>query len=269
MALRRDYTAQESSDTSTLSYSEVTQFDSIPNSYRGLRKFMSEHKNEIVINHELLDIIMDRLNRLLSSAENMTDLHKDTKLMLESIKISREAFLRTTRNGLSIASLVEMANNDELGQFYNNIKQKSLSISFIDCLYFENSENGRRKPVQRIKYDIQTSSAIEPETVSLIEEDNESSKAVLKIKRIVTEHHKIKFLDLIIDPQSYSKTISNAFNLSLASRNKAISFYVEENEVYVIPYTFSAADYDHAVLELTPHQHRQLVEILKIRKSVL
>ena len=80
----------------------------------------------------------------------------------------------------------------------------------------------------------------------------------------------IEYFKLIMDPNSYAKTILNAFNLSLALRLQYVGFDFNSDGLFVVIPSKSQGDsYRHSILELTPAQYRNILDRLNIQKAIL
>lgn len=241
----------------------------IPEDYSGLIEFINEHKEEIISNPTLYYKVLTSLDRLLNDAHNLSELHRDTSIILEAIKIQQDALLKEYKNGLTIEKIVQMANDDYLDEFFSRALNNCLRAKFVDHLGLAYQSKPQRQKIERTRYEEKTGVTSVPEELKEIEEESHTSKAIRNIKKIVEEKRIIEYFSLIIDPKSYSRTITNAFNLSLAIRMKAVSFSLNGNVLNVIPFTSENGSNEHSVLELTPRQYKNIIERFDIKEGML
>lgn len=242
---------------------------SIPSSYCDLIEYMREQKDKLLTDNLLLDEILDKLDTLLIGAEDMSDLHRDMRVILEAIRIQKDSMISGGEDKLSIDDLIKMSDENCFDQFYLSMIEYSQSTCFADTLRLEEPETKKRKIGQRIIYENGTDEILEPDVLDYIEENDESLTTVFKIQRIVIEHEFIEVFSLITDPNSYSKTIFNAFNLSLSLRMKMVSLKNINGILFVVPFFKSLSGYCHSVLLLTPAQYRCILSKFKISKNLL
>lgn len=239
---------------------ESNKISKIPFDYFEILQFIKENKQQILDDWHLLFEIIHRLDELLKTASSMGELHKDTRIILETIKIQQDAFIKELRKELTLEKLVTMAGSDFLEDFFSYIKANSQKMNFIDQLNFNYTlpESAPRK--ERSKYDDAKGEAKEPETLDHIDEETETNALLQKIKNTVLKFGEVEFFKLIIDPSSYSKSVINAFNLALAVRMKMVSFKMNCGVLYVTLYDSGNQELNHSVLEITPEQYEKLLD---------
>lgn len=246
-----------------------SESSAIPKDYNKLCVFIAENKNRILSDWGLVARILDALDHLLTCAENLSDLHRDTSIILETIKLQQDALLREYQNGLSIEQLVEQANSGALDGFFETVKSRSLAVRFVDQLSFSFKPRGQRERSTRTVYDLCASPANVPEGTSGGDGPDEQAVLVQRIRDAVMKHGRVEYFYLVINPHSYSRTVHNAFNLALAIRMKAVSLILDEGRVYATQYTSGSAGVGHSALHLTPQQMRLIAERLGISTAML
>jgi Nse4 C-terminal len=242
----------------------------IPNNYGELCEHICENEKKIIENPEYFKQILKSLNSLLTDANTMSDLHRDTSIILQAIKIQQDALLKEYKNDLTHSKILSMANDGHLEDFYRTVARKRTTLSFVDHLDLEYNTRVAKPRGPRLKYDTTNGETSVPEKLEdPNENENESVKAIQKIKSVVEETGKIEYFDLIMDIDSYSKTILNAFNLALAIRSKAVSFIFNNQHLYVVPYSLGTDEGKHSVFNLTPLEYKNILEKRNISKSML
>ena len=253
-----------------MSDSEVEEQEvKVPNHYSGLIEFINDNKQDVINTPSLYLKVLKAMDSLLIEAKNMSDLHRDTSIILDAIKMQQDALIKEYKNDLSPTKLIQMANDDELEFFYIDVIASCSRVKFIDFLDFNYNVRPQRQKIVRKKYENSKEVAITPGKLKEIEEESASTRAINKIKKVVEERSEIEYFKLITDPNSYSRTITNAFNLALAIRMKAVSFCMQNDVLKIVPYSQRDGSNDHSVLELTPAQHKNIVKKFNITESLI
>lgn len=242
----------------------------IPKDYSNLCEFIENNRSIIVSDNKLLKEILEILDELLSNTETMSDLHRDTTIILSTIKIQYDALVREYRGELTFDKIIDMSNNDQLDEFFEYIQKKSLSMKFLDCLKLDYEKKERRKVKERTKYDNALIEASVPILKINSDQPLESVEIISKIKNLIDKNKKLEYFKLIINPLSFSRTVLNAFSLSLAIRMKTVSLKLEENILYVCEYNEEEnKTFDHVVLEINFEKFNNLIKRLDIKNSLL
>ncbi|KAI5169773.1 hypothetical protein PAEPH01_0988 [Pancytospora epiphaga] len=250
---------------------ESSEDMSLPEDHNSLCRFIADNKEKILKDWRLVVKILGTLDRLLINAENMSDLQRDTSIILETIKLQQDALLREYRDNLSIEQLAVHSNQGVLDEFFEMVKLKSLAVKFTDqvSLSFTPKVKEPRGCYTKTVYDVCNGPARTPEGAEGVSEVNEQAILVKRIKDVVFQHGRVEYFHLIINPDSYSKTVYNAFNLALAVRMKALSLVFEDGQVYVAQYTPGCTDIGHSALHLTNEQVICISKKLGIKESLL
>ena len=151
--------------------------------YDEVFEFLLMNKEIIILDNIILKEIVSKLDFLLINAESMSDLHRDMRIILETVRIQNDALLRGYRNNLSIIEIINKSNNNELNEFYKNLKDYSFKAKFADNLRLQKPNSKDKRTISRIRYDIEKGEALEPDTITLIDDNNESIIAITKIRQ--------------------------------------------------------------------------------------
>ena len=231
----------------------------IPKTYIGILEFINENRTQIANNFNLILKIFDTLDILLKKANDMGDLHKDTKIILETIKLQLDSFLKEYKNEISLSKFLLMAENNELDDFFENIKLNSQAMNFVDRLDFGYSEKKYTERTEKKKLDEITGFIEEPKSFETgLTEREEAGLNIQKIRSRVLNENEIEFFDLIFDENSFSLTIKNAFNLALTLRMKQVSIKMENSNLLIVPFDDVNQELNHSVFEMTPFQYETL-----------
>ncbi len=238
-------------------------------------EWVNNNKQAILRDPKFFKIILQKLNNFFDKIDDTSELKKDVYAIIKMIKVEYEAIFKEYSLELTTARILEMANSDEMSEFFNFVKKQEKVAKFVDFF------NIKFEPAEKLRYTQgyreEAFSKFEgpqnkPKTVDKLEDNKESNAEVLKIQNILKEHKEVNYFNLIIDPTSFSRTIYNAFNLSLAVRLKLATIKDFNNTIIVTEYVKGGVDdieYAHSVLSLTPAEYRNLVDDHKITKRLL
>ncbi|ELA41413.1 uncharacterized protein VICG_01518 [Vittaforma corneae ATCC 50505] len=231
----------------------------IPSTYFEIFEFINENKQCILDDWTILFEILKKLDELLKSASCMSDLHKDTSIILETIKLQQDILLKEVRNELTLERLIQMAESEFLDDFFIFVKSNSQAMVFIDRLIFNYTAQPSIVRRERTIYDQAKGFTLMPKTLDQIDDVAETNAILQDIRNEVLKKDKVEFFNLIIDLNSYSKTVINAFNLALAIRMKLISLKMVDDVLFAMPYnSTSEEELGHSILEITPAQYEKV-----------
>lgn len=230
----------------------------IPTTYFEILEFINENRQEILENWKLLFEILNKLDVLLKNASTMSDLHKDTKIILETIKLQQDTLLKEIRNELTLESLVQLSESTFLEDFFLSVKTDSQTIKFLDQLDFTYTAKQSGQKRERIKHEDPVGNINLPDVLREIDAGAETNVLLQDIKNKVAKKGKIEFFEMIIDSESYSKTVLNAFNLTLAIRMKLVSLKMIDGVLFTTLHDSSNQNLDHSVLEITPEMYEKI-----------
>lgn len=241
----------------------------VPKDYNRLCGFISENKNLILADWGMVSQILDALDNLLNEAENISDLHYDSRIVLATVKLQQDALVREYQRNLSFEKLIEMASSGVLDDFFELVKQKSMTVKFVDQLSLTYTPKEKRERAERTKYDVSLDPASTAGYMAAGGNEDEQTMPIQKIRDVVSRQGEVEYFRLIIDPRSFSKTVHNAFNLALAIREKDVSLISRDGKVFVSGYCPGDGEIDHSVLHLTPAQSKAYAEKLGIEEAML
>lgn len=230
----------------------------IPNTYTGILEFINENRTLIANDFRLIFRIFAILDKLLKNAKNMSDLHRDTRIVLETIKLQLDSFVKEFKNEMSLSKMLIMADTEQLDDFFEYVKTNSLAMQFVDRLDF--SYKPRNYGVSSSSRSSNKANAIEivPDKFEANDDHKESDFEIQNIKTRVIKENYVEVFNLIFDSESFSKTIKNAFNLALALRMKQVSLSTNSDSLIVVPYDGTKTELEHSVFEITPSQYYKL-----------
>lgn len=233
----------------------------VPNTRNEIFEFICENRNVILTNWNLLFEIIQKLDTLLCRAKSLSDLHSDTKVILEAIKIQHDALLKEFKNDITFEKILFLADRDELDSFFEAEKRNSLTVQFLDQLNFgfQPRQASDLRPA-RISYRAETEDVQKPEEQQISEaESNRTNAAAQEIMdAVLNSGGCVEYFKLICDKSSYSKTVLNAFNLALALRQKLVSIKTFDTVLHVTSYEPGDSSLDHSILSITPEQFNKI-----------
>jgi len=235
----------------------------IPSTYSEIYDFICQNRARIASDWNLLFGILKELDILLDSTRNLSELHKDTRIVLETIKIMQDTLLKEFRNGLTFEKILFMAEHDALDSFFEAAKASSQAISFLDHLAFEARPKVQRTMKEKAYFSVASGNQVMPDILDESIENKDTNLAIYELQQKVVSSGKIEFFHLICDQSSYSKTVVNAFNLALALRQKLVSLKMINCALYAVPYEQGFSELNHSVFEITPAQYRLFMHRLE------
>lgn len=209
--------------------------------------------------------LLSALNRLLMERSGISDLRCDASLMLKAIRMQQESFIKDYDTVIDLDTLIMLANNGELLEFFTNFFDSNVAAQFVTQLALENKPEVKERAA-RTKYSTVEGTAQEPKKAKV---GKKTLQSVERIKKIVKSVGPTEYFTFIVDPESYSNTVKNAFDLSLAVRLKEVSLVEIDGVLFVGEYTPGKEVSTQSVLQITPAQHRALVKTLGIEKGLL
>lgn len=239
----------------------------IPHEYHDLLEFITENKQAILKDKNIMKKIIVGLDQLLQDGAGLKELRQNTTIMLSTVRLQQDALVREYRREMTLSCLVEMANQGDLDEFFREAHSRARTVSFVDHLVFEYKPRERKQPAERIKYGTATERPRIPTIASHFAEMPESITVIEGIKQTIDKNGPTGYLKMIVDPLSYSKTVQNAFNIALAIRMKAISLVLSDETLFVCKYIPRELKSAHSVLEISPAKYRELLESLQSRNA--
>ncbi|CAG8559662.1 7450_t:CDS:2 [Ambispora gerdemannii] len=152
------------------------------------------------------------------------------------------------------------------------------SVDFmLGPLSIEQKERVKGKASARIEKDEKDlKTPISMKERDIERQENETTRNVKMLADVIQEKQPINFIELIINPESFSQTVENMFYLSFLVRDGQVSIEDEDGQpVLSRCESATAEDYENGlikkqvVLEMDMALWKQLVEIYDIKKSVI
>lgn len=255
--------------------SSINIINSIPDDYKKISLWLQENRQKIIQNPQIIIKIFEKLNTLLEQNENIISLRRDITLLLETIKIEYDALLKEYNKTLTCDKIIQIINDGTCDEFFKYCLINEKTFTFVEFLNIGYKDKEKKQKLQNKEIEI-TEKIINK--VKPIDNDNNHFNDTTvfelnKIKTIVNQYVYISYYEIILDPHSFSKTIFNAFNISLAIKLKYIKLFKDKEIIFITNFNNNKIctnnTYEHGILEMTYEKYQQLLINTKITKSIL
>lgn len=218
-----------------------------------------------------LEVIIAQTENLLKSVKNPTTLKLDARVFSEAVNASSDILEKSLRNFKLDTEAFLNLDHDTIERYFIRAKTFYYGIKFHKFISLEE----RVKPSITIRK-AQSRSVKEEEEEKIDEprgkpEREESNMQIAEtIRNLVSQRHKIEYFRLVIDIESYSKTVENMFYLAFAVRMKMVNIKVISDVIYVVERNNSDEGEDsHMIVELDYDEYRELIIVLNLKKSLI
>ncbi|KAF7684540.1 Interacting inhibitor of differentiation [Astathelohania contejeani] len=252
--------------------------DSVYQEYLNLIHELKEKREEMVENkNNIFDDLIQRSTELLEKVKTTSELKLDARFSTVSTKISNESMEKVFRESLVTSNdyLEIVQNHFQNGDIRFNLFLKKAAeafygIEFVDL--FNISDNGEEKDrVKRKKIGIGFEELEVPKVLTEGDLEDNSSIIVNNIRDIVYKFGSLEYYRLVIDPNSFSRTIENIFYLAFAIRNDIVFFEVKNNILYVSKDKRIEPDGQdsHFILNIEHEDYKKIIQKLEIKEALI
>lgn len=226
--------------------------------YLELIKITKEKKKE----NELLYPIYKQSNNLLKNIRNTNELRLDAYLSDEIIgEESRRIFLECTNN-ITVNTYIDLVISNNMN--HRMISQRYFrGASFPPILSLSGSLLRQEKKQKKIKAEKTQEKPEEIEGVEEVDVPNEIKKIFLILK----QKEEIELYRVVIDPNSFSRTIENILSVSFAV--KVGRAFIEEREDILYLTLERKGEQKDCIISITEEEMDRIVESMKIEESML
>ncbi|ORD96973.1 hypothetical protein HERIO_1127 [Hepatospora eriocheir] len=246
----------------------------IPKDYNLMLAWFENNKKLVLDCPSIMKEILFNLNQLLSDVHSTTEFKNDIRVVIKTIKTEYESMFKKFNPSLTNEKIFDIINRHEFDTFFEFCKRRESKCLFADILNigFQGIER-KRQEKERVDEALEKAEANTLKNIDK-QHEQEAMKEIEKIDLILKQNQKIEYFKLIIDPKSFSKTIYNAFNLSLATRLKKAEFKMIEKTLYVcvcknIKSIKNNEEYIHSILSLDYKKYLKLIEEMNLIESVI
>ncbi|EPR78128.1 hypothetical protein SLOPH_2212 [Spraguea lophii 42_110] len=206
--------------------------DSIYAKYIQIYTELHIKKDDMIEDNTILDDIISRTNKLFHSIEDTNLLKMDAKISTESTKRSSVQFQMNHRNKkININQLLKDFDTNKINRYINNIQYIGMYLYEPTSIKYVIKTERQKKVKETFNLNNSISSTLLTERKT--EKDN-TKHIIAKIEHILKERKKINFYQLVLDKESYSKTIENMFYLSFVLKSNKATLSFENEECYIL-----------------------------------
>lgn len=230
-----------------------------------LLSIMRKSKENNNITTTEIDSFIQETNQLFTQIKDTSEMRLDAQTHAESAKIT-ETFFEQQKMGekMTTKKFIEIVKEGKAEYFFEKVMASCLRVTFADALRFSNPTRNVRKNVEKDE----VNAMVEPLLLSAATDEDSTLTIIRRIKQIVKDED-VDFFRLVLDPNSYAKTIENIFYLSFAVKIKQVKL-LDKNGLFV---AFcdgdEEEDLNHMVISLEFHEYKKLIEFYGIKKPLL
>jgi len=252
--------------------SDINRSKHLRKEYLEVQERTREEKNAGKENTKELFSLFHRTNELLERVNTSSELNLDARVSGEVVDISSRKVQRLCQSGsLTVEEFVELVKKKTARGAAEYVSSAFRGETFPPVLQIEeieySVEEDRKK---RVLIKIDEKEARRPET-----EENRSldqidmPKQIGAIYNVVKKKKKVELLELVLDPEDFSKTVENTLYLSFAVKLERAFISQGGGTLYVTSEREEQADDSHVVLSFTKEEIERLNEKYGSRASLL
>lgn len=241
-----------------------------------LKRMRSNKENLISKDNNEMEGLIENTESLFLQIQKPWDLKLDARISTESAKISSESFEKQCMSDrITSERFIDMIlkhNESGLAEITNYMhfaKSRFVGVDFMDQLCLTpvvRETNARQRNVQKVAED----SADFPLRIFSAEDDDGTLTLVKKIKKVVHEKRVVDYYELVLDPDSYPKTIENIFYLAFAIKVGLVHFASRDGRFVVCAEPSAVSEVlNHLIVSIEYGEYCMLVKNLNIGKSML
>ncbi|KAM0678205.1 Non-structural maintenance of chromosomes element 4 A [Binucleata daphniae] len=238
--------------------------DNLNAKYIKLLAFLKE--KQATLTPENIEELLKEADILFEQIQKPSTLKIDAQIMSHSSKFSNTYLSKQLRNTeLSVQIFLELIKNNSYQFFVECNKKYNKGVTFCKYLSLECEEKkSLSRSITRSVVDT------EPEIPKTLDEQNEEKSSLTdKIEEVVKKYKNIRFVNLVIDPKSYPKTIENIFYTAFAVRRGLVGLCIIESELYVQQISEKTECSDHLIFDITYDEYKEIINKYKITKAHL
>lgn len=241
-----------------------------------LKKMRSNKENLTQKDSEEMDNLIKNTESLFLQIRKPWDLKLDARISNESAKISSVSFERhcmsdkmTTEKFIELVLKHQKSSVCLIEDYMQFAKSRFVGVEFVHQLCLKpavKETHQRQKSIARVD----DTSADFPLRIFSAEDDDGTLTLVKKIKKVVYEMREVDYYHLVIDPDSYSRTVENIFYLAFAIKVGLVHFASRDSRFLVCAeQEITCEGQNHLIVSIEYGEYCMLVEKLKINKPLL
>lgn len=233
-----------------------------------LLKLQETKEKQSSVLENTLSTLRQKTDILFTKIKKPSTLKLDARLLNESTHLSHINFEKSMeKTEASLDAFMELVIRDKFDDYVEIAQKCFYGVNFYKTLALDNPSVRRQaQSTNKIKIDT------EPEVPKTIHENKETDSNMeipVKIKKIIEEMGAIEYFRLIIDVDSFTKTIENTFYLAFAIKQKLCSLQLKNDKLYVINEYIDSEYNNHIILELTYADYTRIIKSLNIETSYI
>ncbi|KAI5192637.1 hypothetical protein NEMIN01_2125 [Nematocida minor] len=231
--------------------------------YIELIKIAKEKKKE----NELLYPIYKHSNTLLKSIKNTRELRLDAYLADEIIgEESKRIFLQCSNN-ITVSSYIDLVStNLSAHKALANAQYRGAHFPPVLSLRGHITKAVRKPKKQKTEKDQEKANNDEQETQT---DEIDAPKEIKKIYRILKEKKEVELFRLVIDPNSFGKTIENILTLSFTVKVGRAFITEKEGVLYATLERVEEPIDTHCIISVTEEDVKRIAHEMDIRDTML
>ncbi|KAI9352182.1 Nse4 C-terminal-domain-containing protein [Obelidium mucronatum] len=264
---------------------------------------MEANKSEWVKQHStgLLDAVR-QANALFENVSTTQEAYLDSRLLtsaarlsvvkVNNMKLSGRSldigdFLRRVRRALNPANNVDDDETDVLDwtRLHSVAGVTGFAVPTIDFMYGPlavepKARKEAKRNVARINKDLsQLQKPQQLKESDIQKQENETSKSVQKIMKVLQKKGPINFFEFVINPGSFSQSVENIFYVSFLIRDGHVSIDIEDGQPVLCPVKPSDSEGDESgaskkqqkqhIVELSYDSWKDIIETYGISETVI
>ncbi|AFN83595.1 hypothetical protein EROM_081790 [Encephalitozoon romaleae SJ-2008] len=247
--------------------------DEVRDGYLDLLQKMRCLKEDLFEDKCRLEELINTSNKLFKKIKTSSELKLDAKMTALSTKIACKRMEKDIElDDITSSTFVELFRKNLLNDFYRYAMRCNAGIRFLGCFSLGNhpeASNRKKLPVQRSKQHLPETRI--PALITREKASTEEFDILMHIKEVVLERGRVEYFRLVINPQSFSKTIENIFYLSLSLRSGLIYIEWDDDEILYVTSKNSGrkGDLGHLAIEMTYDEYLAIVEKAGISETLI
>lgn len=212
-----------------------------------------------------LDYIIVQAEELFQSIEKPSTLKLDARLFSEAVSMSSDRLEKSMRNFVLTTDAFLSMSKESFAKYFKRATTFHYGIKFAELITMGWVE----KPRNVAERAAQSSNSEMKQPGDKVEKEESNMIIAEKIRDLVKQKER-EYFRLVIDVDSYSKTVENMFYLAFAVRMKMVNLKMNNNKFTVVKWENGEEKEDsHMIVELDYEEYINLIKTLKLKTSLI